>query len=481
MTADLTPHPSALPTTHLSREAVRQALAGWHSDSNVSALLEESYLFRRARLSVNGSLRHAYNRTLQQSLDRLTETHPELARILQLRYPDNLTTETVANQLNLAQSTFFDHQKAAVDHLTAILNVMEQEARLERYRTLTRKLEALRHAPLIGVDKQLDALVPLVIDPAFAWIIAIEGIGGIGKTTLADELVRRVIGEDITWDDVAWVTARQSEFHLNGKLVAVAKPALTVEMLVEQLCKQLCPNQLQPTSYTGEQFLSLLEEHLRNHKCLIVIDNLETLVDVECLLPALRRLMNPAKFILTSRQSFYAESGVYHVAVRELCEEDALALVRQEAQQSNLQQVVSARDEELRPIYRTVGGNPLALHLVVGQLHVFGLKQVLHDLHEAAGKTAENFYTYIFRRAWDYLDEPARRTLIAMLFTSDYGDTLTDLNVTCVELSLDDLRSGLRQLAMLNLVESRGGLDERRYTIHNLTRSFLHKQVVLWQ
>ncbi|MEZ4660495.1 MAG: hypothetical protein R2911_23305 [Caldilineaceae bacterium] len=76
---------------------------------------------------------------------------------------------------------------------------------------------------------------------------------------------------------------------------------------------------------------------------------------------------------------------------------------------------------------------------------------------------------------------------MAMIFTTPDGDTLEELAALCNDegadaaLTPEDLRSGLVQLATLNLVESRGDLFERRFTIHNLTRSFLHKQGQTWQ
>jgi hypothetical protein len=36
-------------------------------------------------------------------------------------------------------------------------------------------------------------------------------------------------------------------------------------------------------------------------------------------------------------------------------------------------------------------------------------------------------------------------------------------------------------LVRLNLVDVRGDLQQRRYSIHNLTRTFLHEQVLRWQ
>lgn len=76
--------------------------------------------------------------------------------------------------------------------------------------------------------------------PDAGWLIAVEGMGGIGKTALADKLVRDQIAAN-QWEEVAWVTARQTVMNLGGGIKAVERPALTVEALVEQLTANFCP------------------------------------------------------------------------------------------------------------------------------------------------------------------------------------------------------------------------------------------------
>ena len=66
--------------------------------------------------------------------------------------------------------------------------------------------------------------------------------------------------------------------------------------------------------------------------------------------------------------------------------------------------LVAASDETLHPIFETVGGNPLALRLVVGQTTVHALPDVLDALRLARGRTVEQLYTFIYRQAWENLD-----------------------------------------------------------------------------
>lgn len=62
---------------------------------------------------------------------------------------------------------------------------------------------------------------------------------------------------------------------------------------------------------------------------------------------------------------------------------------------------------------------------------------------------------------------------------SPLGDDL-DYLAEVGDLERDELRMALNQLVSLNLVDARGGLNERRYSIHNLTRTFLEEQVARW-
>lgn len=481
MTTNITPSHQTHTSDWLTHYNVHQALLGWHNGGLAETEISALYLFRCDQLQDDESGRFNHNTILCHAVEQLRQLNTEYAEILQLRFMDNIKAERVANRLNLATSTFYDRQKAAIEQLTEILRAMDESARAERYARLTAKLAYRQKNSFVGIDSLVTLVSEQLNQQDSVRIVSIEGIGGIGKTTLAGEAVRHVLWHDTTWDNVAWITARHVDFPTDTE-TETSVETLSVEELLEELYGQLITDTPLTNAMTSEQRLTTLEAYLRQQKTLIVIDNLETQYDIEALLPVLRRLMNPSKFVLTSRQNFYAKSDVYHVPMNELSEADAINLVRDEARGNNLPEVVMASDDELRPIYTTVGGNPLALRLVVGQLHIFDLGQVLADLVEARSQGAESLYTFIFRQAWDHLTEPTRLLFIAMLLTSDDGDTFDELSAICQDdVSDSDFRQGLGQLVMFNLVESRGNLFERRYAIHNLTRSFLHRQVEIWQ
>ncbi|MBV7333601.1 hypothetical protein KFU94_36280 [Chloroflexi bacterium TSY] len=459
---------------------VRKALRDWHKEGTVNSPFRDLYLFRQKQLDGYSNNRLATNQVLIDLLEELESTHEHYARLLRTRYLDCQPVSEVAVSHNVIEDTIFRWQRAAIRHLSELLIENEYMMRKDQQHLLETRLPPPTYTELIGIDTYLDRLLELVSSTDSPHLISIEGIGGIGKTSLAHALMRRIICQG-RYDSIGWVSARQTSLDLVGRLRKTETTALTGEALITTLVAQLMPDVPLPIESALDRAWDMLQTELREHPHLIVIDNLETVVDVESLLPTLMRLTNPTKFILTSRDSLYSEPNVYHFAIRELSESDSFTLIRQEAKLSNLPIVAESADGELQPIVEVVGGNPLALRLVVGQMHLHPLTVILADLREARGESIENLYTFVYWRAWHNLDELSQRVFLAMpMVNPSHGDNISHLK-TITELDADSLRLALSKLVTLNLVDSSGDLHKRRYNIHSLTRTFLQNQVAQWQ
>jgi hypothetical protein len=471
--------PAFLPNLY---EDVHQALRLWHKGSSSGSLLAQLQCYRQMGRGADQNVRQATNQLLLAALDALNHEQSELANVVRLRFVDDHPVHIVANKLNLAEGTVLKKQQEGLTWLADHLRWREWSLQSERRGRLLARLEAATYTQLIGVEEHLARLAAELHQTGPPWLVAIEGIGGLGKSALADHLLRTLL-DDPHWVEIGWVTARQQIFNGGGAIKPVAKPALTAEALVEALVQQLWGAQIQATALTLPQKQAMLQQRLRSEPHLIVIDNLESLLDVESLLGLLRELVNPSKFLLTSRISRFYESDIFHFALTELNAEAALALVRQEALVRNQPALAAASDAELQPIYATVGGNPLALRLVVGQTHIHALDQVLTNLHGAQGQRVEQLYHYIYWQAWNHLEPMAQQTLLLMPLVTETGGDLAYLTemAAAAGLSAANVSDALDHLMALSLVDSRGGLHERRYTIHALTRTFLQQQVLRWR
>lgn len=473
--------PHLLSTERL-REQIHNALTLWHKGNTAGNPLEELLLYQRA-YAAHKSIRRATNQILTEGITGLAEHLPEEAMILRLRFAEEQSAQAVANRLSLSEGNIFKKQREAIEHLAAILCDQEEKARAEQQLVYRDRMDPASYSVIFGVEPALTALTEILVDPNPPWLISIEGIGGIGKTTVAHALVSALLAEGIIgwrgYTDLAWITAQRQTFNAGGALRAPTQPVLPVEALVALLAEQLLPEE-ERRDLGLKALENLLSQRFKQTPHLVVIDNLETEADLRALLDVLQRWVGPSKFLLTSRRSLFDTPGVYPYRLPELNQKDSLALVRHEARQRNLAILADAPTDQLQTIHHTVGGNPLALRLVVGQTLVHSLDHVLADLKGAQGRAAEQLYTHIYRRAWDHLNERERQILLLMPLVNETGGDL-ELLAGIAEEDPSQLRPVLEQLIALNLVDSRGSLTDRTYSIHSLTRSFLHEQVLRWK
>lgn len=461
------------------QENILQALNDWHQPNRQESPIVGLYLYRKALEEQRGNAHQATNQVLRQAIKRLERDNDEYATVLRCRYLDSEKVESAAGRMNISEATFHRKRNEALPLLTKMILRMEQKERNRYLVEMAARLTPSTYAQHFGREAWIKNLIELLETPTAPWIIAVAGIGGIGKTSIVDAVARQIIERPIFYE-IGWVTARQSIFNAGGSILPVTEPSLSTAALVEKLCVQLIPGYVSGIQRSQEESLAMLEQRLKSASHLIIIDNLETLIDLQTLLPLLRRLGNPTKFLLTSRHSLYDEPDLYHLKVPELIWKEALSLMRWEAKQRNIQSVLAASEVDLYPIFETVGGNPLALRLIIGLLHRHPLQGILTDLLTARGNHVEALYTYIYEQAWRQLGAIEQDVLVAMPLVSQEGGRFDLLAAMC-ELDDGTLRQALDTLVMLNLVEARGDLFERRYTIHSLTRVFLHEQVIRWQ
>jgi hypothetical protein len=457
---------------------IEEVLSQWRQAQIHSPAFEQTFLFREALRTHAGEPHVVMQTIFLEALTVLVGQHPQEVKFLQLRYLQGKPPATVAHELDVADSTQYRLRKPAFGLLAKVLAEADERAAIDYRRRIEHRLEPTTATELFGRAVPLQTLLPILTDPKPPWLICIEGLGGIGKTTLADSLVRHFLG-CAEFVDFAWVSARPAGSYRSLMVPAQDQPGLSEEGLLEALADQLLDRTSPAAPLLPERLLALLQARLRQQPHLIVIDNLETAQDLDTLLPLVRRLAGPTKFLFTSRTSLYDQGDVYSYRVPQLAEADAFALIRYEARLRNVVELIDADTHALRAIFETVGGNPLALRLVVGQSYIHALETVLAELRNAQGRSADQLYTYIYWRAWKNLSRTARDLLLAMPTTTERGATL-DYLATLTGLGPGDLSSGLNELVARNLMDSRNQDRERRYTIHSLTRTFLNEQVGKW-
>lgn len=460
---------------------LEKALKYWHDrDQTVSLQDRLPFLSRQTKAQL-----YQNPRPLPLSLDKqlllnllkqLSDVNSEAATLLRRRYIDDKTGFAVANSMGISESGFYRRRRDSLQILSDLAIKLEGDIRTSHIARLENRLEPSSYHQLFDPYGLRTKLGQLLGSHPDIRLFCLVGIGGIGKTSLADALARDVIHKGY-FEEIIWITARQQHLTPWGAIQETEQPALTTDEFILTLDYQLHETPVPPRPTA--QILPALKLRMSQKSHLIILDNLETAADYHELLPTLRDLSQSAWFLLTSRIGLHDQGDVHTTNLDELDLPSAEALIRDEARWRGIDALVNAPTEAISDIYSIVGGNPLALKLIIGQVQVRSLSRVLTDLNEARGQQAEALYEFIYRQAWNLLDDTAQHVLIAMPLAAQPGTTLEHLAaVTGVD--DENLYPALDLLIRLSLVNVGGTLDERRYHIHRLTETFLHKQVIKW-
>ncbi|MEM7532215.1 MAG: NB-ARC domain-containing protein [Chloroflexota bacterium] len=412
--------------------------------------------------------------------DDSPEDQGDYAKLLKGRFLNNKPVhKLVVDDLKISESSFYRKKAPAIAALTRILNGWDSHQDQQLHQEWFARLEPQTYNRIFGIQPYVDQISSLLTESNSSDVILLEGVGGLGKTTLADVSIREMIATN-TFDDFGWVSARKSFFAPFNEITAIENPLDNVADLIENLATQLLGQDAMPMPFSIEKVAHILEERLKDMPHLIVLDNLETIrtrPEQQKLIAHLQQFASPSKFLLTSRLHFHGTHRIYNYAVKELDESSSLELIRYKAHQMNIDTILHAHDDELQPIYQHVGGNPLALQLVVGQLEKMSLDVVLTALKESAGTTISAMYQYIYEDIWNSLDPTNQQVLRSFLLVPDEGETFDEIMFTN-ELARAETIDALELLVMNNLVNYHpGSLHESGlYTIHSLTKTFLENR-----
>ncbi len=327
--------------------------------------------------------------------------------------------------------------------------------------------------PLPGREQDLNLLLLALQDAQGSLCIAIDGLGGLGKTSFAVELARRAMHHQL-FEGVIGDSAQQ-ELFTGGEIIQAHEAVLDFDHLLDALARQLGRWEL-PTLKEEEKRLHLARI-LRQHRYLILVDNLETAENAAALVAHLRGLLGTSRAIVTSRQQI-RHDFVQARSLKELDLEDALLFIRTDMQQRGGHPLLYAPEEKLVDIYRVTGGAPLAMKLVLAQARFLDLGLVLKQLRQASG----DLYTYIFRRSWQQLAAPAQRVLIYIgktVMTTVSWEELASVGIAEDE---EQLLAAIDQLVAYSLLDASSTGEQQRYGVHQLTRQFVNSELPkIWQ
>lgn len=293
------------------------------------------------------------------------------------------------------------------------------------------------------------------------YLVVIDGIGGIGKSSLALEVAHHYLRNNDAlppaerFDAIIWMSAKRNVLTAEG-----IKPRRQVMQTLDDIYTAIAVALEQPdiTRARPEEQDELVRQTLTRQRTLLIVDNLET-VDDETVLTFLRELPDPTKAIVTTRHRI---DIAYPIRLSGMPWNDARHLIQQESQRKQ----VTLSQSETELLYERTGGIPLALVWSIAQVGFgYSVGAVLHRLGQPTNDVAH----YCFQAAVTQIRQtPAFPLLLALsLFATDA--TREALGFV-TELSILDRDEGLVTLEKLSLINKLG----HRFSLLPLTHDYCH-------
>ncbi|MEZ4730231.1 MAG: tetratricopeptide repeat protein [Caldilineaceae bacterium] len=279
--------------------------------------------------------------------------------------------------------------------------------------------------------------------------VSIDGIGGVGKSTLALEVAHRYLDQHETlppadrFAAIIWTSAKERTLTGDG-----IKPRYQTNRTLDDLYRTIAIT-LQREDIAKalfDQQAALLHTVLIQQRTLVIVDNLET-IDDEAVINFIRELPAPTKVIVTTRHRI---DVAYAVRLTGMPWEDAERLIVQECR-SRLVELMPA---DRRRFFDRTGGVPLAIVWSVAQM---GFGYPAETVLVRLGSPTNDIIRFCFDQAVEQLaGQPAEKLLIALSYFT--GAASREALGQVAQLSVLDRDDGLVALEKLSLVNKQGNL-----------------------
>ena len=321
-----------------------------------------------------------------------------------------------------------------------------------------------RRPYFVGREDEIRTILQSLQPNSRTFIIGIEGIGGVGKSTLATEVSHRCIENDL-FESVIWISAKESMLTLHG-IEPVIPEAKTLSDILITIGTALG----NPTigNLSIQEQIKRAYNLLARRTTLLVLDNFESLSKSEQrdILDFLRRSPITLKVAITSRERV-SEGQI--IRLQGLSFEESNALLEWDAQQKN----IHLTKDQNKYLVELTGGLPLALLWVQGQIAVLGYS-VTQVLDKLSLDTDIPILQYCFNHSWNLLRHNNEKKILFILALLPEAVSRAALKEIAGIEDGDSFDNAISDLLQLSLIDHE--TDRDYFSILPLTRRFIRTQ-----
>jgi tetratricopeptide (TPR) repeat protein/cold shock CspA family protein len=309
-------------------------------------------------------------------------------------------------------------------------------------------------------------------------VITITGAGGVGKTAIALRAAYSFLADPKSpFSAVVWFSAKASKLTDEG-IRALVPGIKSHDQFIIDILTILDPDALQNFKSARvpiESYCNHLNNFFSANKCLLIVDNLETIIKDDSLIRFIEEVPRPSQVLITSRKGLGEFERRYPIA--DMPERDAVQLFRTIAKERTAKDLLRLKETTITELVKKVRCYPLLIKWAIGQVCLG--KDITKAFSQISVGESE-IAKFVFNDVFALLSENSKSILFSMIV---YGDKPVTRYVLMHLSNLDDdqFEDAIKELALTSFVfpESResesGPITE--YTMLELTRGFIETRL----
>ena len=325
------------------------------------------------------------------------------------------------------------------------------------------------YGQFVGREKEISKIHEILRPYPYSQhsLVTIDGIGGIGKSTLALEVahyyLRNVdqLPDEEHFDAIVWASAKITILTADG-IKTRHRSFRTLKDIYSAIAITLQREDIIRSS--PDEQAEIVRNALTKQRTLVIIDNFET-IDDESIVSFLQDLPAPTKAVVTTRHRI---DVAFPVRLTGMLWEESKVLIQQICQNKN----ILLRDDEAYKLFNRTGGVPLALVWSIAKISIgYSVESVLSGLGSPKNDVAYFCFDEIFRAIEN---TTTFKILLALsLFAKDADRQSIKESTKFPELDLDDGITTLEKLSLINKLRDGDQENNLRFSLLPLTRTYV--------